>query len=503
MDAPQRQGATRDPDGARDERVPLTRGLSTRLLLLTILFVLIAEVLIFVPSVANFRLRYLQDRLNTASVAAAAFAGDVSGGEPRQLSIAVLEMSDAMAIVVRRGGETRLLTVTGMPDHVDQTVWPTMDGPLPAIGDAAAAFFSDGKMVLRVLGEPEADGRSIELLMGDARLREAMLVYSRNVGLLALAISLITAGLVFAAINAILIRPIRRMTRAMLRFAEDPDDASRILSPSARTDELGVAERELASMQERLRSMLNAQKHLADLGLAVSKINHDMRNVLAGARLMSDRLGDASDPMIKAFAPKLMRAIDRAVSYSEGVLAYGKAQEPPPQRRMVRLRPLVDEVFAMLSAGGEAGVSLENSVAADLEIDADPEQLFRILANIARNAWQAMAAETDPVLVRRLEIAAARSGGAVRVTVSDTGPGLPEIARRHLFSAFRGSARSGGTGLGLAIAQELARAHGGEVELAESAAGRTVFVFFIPDRPVALSAERVARRRPPSPAQAG
>lgn len=502
MDAPTRPGVERDDDSVRDERVPLTRGLSTKLLLLTILFVLLAEVLIFVPSVANFRLRYLQDRLNTASVAAAAFANEALGGDPRRLSIDVLEAADAFAIVVRRGGESRLFTVTALPDHVDQTVWPTMDGPIPAIGDAASAFFSDGKMVLRVLGEPESDGRSIELLMGDARLREAMLIYSRNVGLLALAISLITAALVFAAINALMIRPIRRMTRAMLRFAEEPDDASRILTPSGRSDELGVAERELASMQERLRSMLSSQKHLADLGLAVSKINHDMRNVLAGARLMSDRLGDASDPVVKSFAPKLMRAIDRAVSYSESVLAYGRAQEPPPQRRMIRLRPLVDEVFAMLAAAG-GGVTLENTAPPDLEIDADPEQLFRIVANIARNAWQAMAVENDPVLVRRLDVAAARSGGAVRVAISDTGPGLPEKARRNLFTAFRGSARSGGTGLGLAIAQELARAHGGEVELVESAPGRTTFAFFIPDRPVALDVERAARRRSGASAQSG
>lgn len=489
-----RDGILAEPP-APVRRVPLARGLSTRLLLLTILFVLIAEVLIFVPSVANFRLRYLSDRLNTASVAADAFADGAGAVDPQRLSISVLEEADAMAIVVRRGEETRLLTVTAMPDHVDQTVKPTMDGPLMAISSAFAAFFSDGHMILRVLGEPDASGRSIELLMGDGHLREALLVYSRNVGLLALVISLITAGLVFAAINAMLIRPVRRMTGAMLRFARDPDDPASLLVPSARGDELGVAERELAAMQARLRDMLGSQKHLADLGLAVSKINHDMRNVLAGAQLLSDRLAGVSDPAVKAYAPKLMRALDRAVAYSESVLSYGRAQEPPPQRRLLRLHPLVDDVFGLLAAGGDTGIDVVNAVPADLEIDADQDQLYRIVSNLCRNAWQAMAAESEPALVHRLEVSARRDGALVRVTVADTGPGLPEKARQNLFSAFRGSARSGGTGLGLAIARELARAHGGDVELVGSVPGRTVFAFAIADRPVELRAERAARRR--------
>jgi len=467
--------------------VPLARALSTRLLLLTILAVMVAEVLIFVPSVANFRLRYLQDRLNTASVAAAAFTGD--NGETVSMPVDVLVAADIRAIVVRRAGMARLIVVSTMPDHVDQTVWPTMDGPVPAIADAFATFLFGGDMVLRVLGEPSPEGRSIEVVLGDGPLRAAMFVYARNVGLLALAISLIAAGLVYAAIDVVLIRPIRRMTRAMLAFADDPEDASRILRPSGRHDELGRAERELAAMQERLRTMLGAQRHLADLGLAVSKINHDMRNLLSGAQLLSDRLNGLTDPAARRFAGKLMAALDRAISYSERVLAYGRAQEPAPQRRRLRLRPVVDEVFGLT---GDGGTTLVNDVAEDFEIDADPEQLYRILSNLARNAVQAMAGEEDPALVRRVEIAAQRLGERVRVTVADTGPGLPDKARRHLFAAFRGSARAGGTGLGLAIAQELARAHGGEVELAETAPGRTVFAVTIPDRPSAPAGRRLS-----------
>ncbi|TIX98163.1 MAG: HAMP domain-containing histidine kinase, partial [Mesorhizobium sp.] len=150
------------------------------------------------------------------------------------------------------------------------------------------------------------------------------------------------------AIDLIMIGPIRTMTRSMLAFSEAPDDPGRIIRPAARADEIGVAERELSQMQERLQKMLSEQKHLADLGLAVSKINHDMRNILASAQLMSDRLRQVKDPTVQAFAPKLLRALDRAVSYSEGVLAYGRTQEPPPSRRRLRLRQLVDDVHGLL-----------------------------------------------------------------------------------------------------------------------------------------------------------
>jgi signal transduction histidine kinase len=284
------------------------------------------------------------------------------------------------------------------------------------------------------------------------------------------------------------------MTRSLLAFPEAPDDPGRVIRATARADEIGVAERELSQMQERLQKMLAEQKHLAELGLAVSKINHDMRNILASAQLMSDRLRQVKDPTVQAFAPKLLRALDRAVAYSEGVLAYGRTQEPPPARRRLRLRQLVEDVYGLLD--GESGVEFVNAVEPSFEIDADADQIFRILSNLCRNAVQAMAADSEGALVRRLAVSAGRSGSVSRIVVEDTGPGLPPKARENLFAAFRGSARSGGTGLGLAIAQELARAHGGAVELVESIGGRTVFAVTIPDQPVRLTPARGGLRRP-------
>ncbi len=494
MTATQDEG--RQPGGTARRDVPLTRGLSTKLLLLTVLFVMIAEVLIFLPSVANFRLQWLGERLGTA----ASVATVLMHADPMNLDQVaqddVLMSIGAKAIAVRDEGESRLLVVTEMPPEVDIHVDLAGTGPMLAIAGALDTLFYGGDEMLRVTGPVGDSYKEFELIIPDTQLRFAMLIFARNVAGLSLLISLITATLVFYAINRMMIRPVRRMTQSMLTFAEAPEDATRIIKPRERADELGVAERELASMQGTLQRTLAEQKHLADLGLAVSKINHDMRNILASAQLISDRLRTVKDPTVQTFAPKLVRAIDRAVSYSEGVLAYGRTQEAPPARRRVRLKMLADDVIGLLGIDSSQGIEFVNKVDNDLEVDADAEQLFRVLTNLGRNAVQAMAADRDDALVRRLTIEAERTGTVCRITVSDTGPGLPKKARENLFAAFRGAARSGGTGLGLAIANELVRAHGGTLELVESIGGSTVFAITIPDQPVSLDEARTALRRP-------
>jgi signal transduction histidine kinase len=419
-------------------------------------------------------------------------------GEPTSLSRTaqndVLMAIGAKAIAVRDGGVSRLLVVAEMPPKVDEHIDIASIGMIKGMTGALDTLFFGGGRMLRVFGPVGDSDKEFELIMPDNSLRNAMLRYSRNVAFVSLLISLFTAMLVYAAIDLIMIGPIRTMTRSMLSFSEAPDDPGRIIHPAARADEIGVAERELSQMQERLQKMLSEQKHLADLGLAVSKINHDMRNILASAQLMSDRLRQVKDPTVQAFAPKLLRALDRAVSYSEGVLAYGRTQEPPPARRRLRLRQLVEDVHGLLDI--EQGIEFVNSVEPAFEVDADSDQLFRVLTNLCRNSVQAMAADSESALVRRLAVSAVRLGSVSRIAVSDTGPGLPPKARENLFAAFRGSARSGGTGLGLAIAHELIRAHGGTVELVESIGGRTTFAVTIPDQPVRLDQARNGLRRP-------
>jgi len=487
-----------DPGSSRQttRTVPLSRGLSTKLLVLTILFVMIAEVLIFLPSVANFRLRWLEERLGTAAAVSILLLQVDPSELSRDVQDDILASIGAKAIAVRDGGVSRLLTVEKMPPEVDEHVDLAHTGAVVAMSDALVTLFAGGDRVLRAFGPVGDSDKQFELIIPDKNLRKAMLVYSRNVALLSLVISLFTATLVYYAINRIMIRPIRAMTRSMLAFARAPDDPGRIIQPEDRGDEIGVAERELGDMQLRLQKTLGEQKRLADLGLAVSKINHDMRNMLASAQLMSDRLGAVKDPAVQALAPRLVRALDRAVSYSKDVMTYGRTQEAAPSRRRLRLRQVVEELRDLLGIEPESGIEFVNDVDPGFEIDADSEQLLRVLTNLCRNAVQAMSADKETAIVKRLSVSAEREGGVSRILVSDTGPGLPQKARENLFSAFRGSARSGGTGLGLAIAHELVRAHGGSLDLLESIGGHTLFGVTIPDQPIRLDEVRSNLRRP-------
>ncbi len=121
-------------------------------------------------------------------------------------------------------------------------------------------------------------------------------------------------------------------------------------------------------------------------------------------------------------------------------------------------------------------------MAEELEIDADPDQMFRVLVNLGRNAVQALESDPGPAVVRRLTMSADRQDARVSILVRDTGPGVPERARAKLFQAFHGSVKPGGTGLGLAIAAEIVGAHGGSITLVDPDQPGAAFAIIIPDR---------------------
>jgi signal transduction histidine kinase len=281
----------------------------------------------------------------------------------------------------------------------------------------------------------------------------------------------------------------------MVAFRADPENPDRIITQSGRRDEIGTAEDELGAMQRELASMLHQKSRLAALGLAVSKINHDLRNLLASAQLFSDQLSNLPDPKVQRFAPKLMHALERAIAFCQSTLSYGGAKEVPPDRKKIEVEPLIEEVHEALGLGLEVPVRWIVAVERGLTMEADHDQMFRVIMNLARNAMQALEARgtRDPAR-DQIRITGRREGGVVVIEVSDTGPGVSEKARNHLYQAFQGSTRSGGTGLGLAIAAELVRAHGGEIKLVPGTIGAT-FSITIPDRAVDLSLRRGERAR--------
>jgi signal transduction histidine kinase len=465
-------------------------GLSAKLLLLTILFVMLAEVLVFVPSVSNFRRQWLMERLAAAEIAALAAEAAPGGQLPSRLRDELLERAKVKAIAVKRADARVLVIEMDMPAEINASYDLRNASWLTLITDALMVYAAPDDRVIRVVGEPGLNqGEVIDVVMGEAPLKAAMIGYGLDILGLSILISIITAALVYLSLDALLVKPMTKLTWNIVRFSEAPEDPTRVIEPSSRRDEIGTAERELSAMQKELAETLSQRSRLAALGLAVSKISHDLRNMLSSAQLLSDRLITVKDPTVQRLVPKLIASLDRAIRLCARTLDFGQAQEAPPKRKRFALAPLVAEI------GDSLGLPRQSldwivEIEPDLEVDADRDQLYRVLSNLCRNAVQALETEGDE---RGEIIVAARREGAVTVIeVADTGPGVAEKARAHLFEAFQSVARKGGAGLGLAIAQELVQAHGGQIALVENAGGAT-FRVTIPDAVVEL--ERARRRR--------
>jgi signal transduction histidine kinase len=475
-------------------KLPKRLGLSGKLLLLTIPLVMIAGMLIYVPAIANFRMNRLNDRLAAANTAALVLDAAPSGMVPDSLARQILTSIGARAVAIKMGQQRKLLASADLPQSIDHdidmrtmTVWDAITGSFQMMMES-------GDRTIRVVGPAPGSAQFIEVVVDEKPLRQSMYRFSRNLLVVSLLIAVLTAALVYFALHYLFVRPMRRLTASMVGFHENPESAARIIVPSQRGDEIGVAERELSAMQRDLVSMLHQKSRLAALGLAVSKINHDLRNLLASSQLLSDQLASVPDPRVQRFAPKLMRSLERAIAFCQSTLSYGRAQEAAPDRRMIGIDAVVAEVRETAGLASDASITWISAIERGLSVDADPDQLFRVLLNLVRNAAQALESHprNDPASMQ-IRVTGRREGAVAILEVSDTGPGVPQKARDHLFEAFQSSGRPGGSGLGLAIAAELVRAHGGEISLVEGTIGAT-FRIVIPDRPVELQSVRERAR---------
>jgi signal transduction histidine kinase len=452
--------------------------LSGRFLGLTVIFVLIAEVLIFVPSVARFRETYLQNRLELAQLAALALLATPDDAVAPDLEKELLDTADVYNVVLRRDGVRELVLSGDMPE-----------GPVAFYDLRGASMMRLIRSSMRVLATPEprtiqvigraelGEGSEVEITMNEAPLRAAMIAHGLRIFYLSLAITAATAALLFIAVRYYIVTPMSRVVAHMTAYRDAPEDATRIIEPANSVTELREAETALQDLQIRLTGALRQKERLAALGGAVAKISHDLRNLLTTTQLLADRIESSGDPAVRRTAPKLVGSLARAINLCERTLTYGKAEEPAPELARFPLAPLIEEVAENEAAAVDGRVMVEADAPAGIEARADPDQLFRALTNLVRNAVQAIDGDGRP---GKVTLTARAATDGVTIEVRDTGPGLPAKARENIFKPFQGGARQGGAGLGLVIAAELVRGHGGALTLRDTGPEGTTFLIHLP-----------------------
>ncbi len=459
----------------------LQKTLSGRFAALTILFVLLAEVFILVPALSASRLNFLESRLERAQIASLALlATDESIAS--DLESELLQNAGVYNVVLRRNDIRQLVLSSPIPQPVYATFDLRDTSILRGASDAIHQLLDPDERVIRVIGSPvNQAGQLIEVTLNTAPLRKSMIESGLRILTLSAMFSILTAVLLNLAAQRLIMVPMRRVIRHMTAYADAPEDARTVITPGARVSELREAETALAEMQKTVTSSLRQKERLAQLGQAVAKISHDLRNILTTSQIFADRLEDSDDPAVRRAAPKLVNSITRAINLCETTLAFGKAEEPAPALSRFNLAALANEIIEGEGmAAREAEIDFVTDIPASLMIRADRDQLYRVISNLVRNARQAIEVTREPGTI---EVGATEDEGEWRIRVGDTGPGLPQKARDYLFQPFTGGTRKGGTGLGLAIAADLVRGHGGRLELVRSDEDGTEFMLNLPRDP--------------------
>ena len=229
--------------------------LSGRLLVLTTIFVMLAEVLIFVPSIARFREDYMLNRLERAQIASLTLlADDMIDAE---LEAELLRNAEVFNVVLRRDEIRQLVLSSPMPQSIVGTVDLRERSALKLIRDASRRLITSENEVIRVIGAPVRDaGLLIEVTMETAPMRAAMIDYGLRILALSAVISVFTAFLLFVAMRFLLVKPIKSVVGHMQNYAAAPEDARRIITPSASVTEVREAEEALKSLQTELTGAL-------------------------------------------------------------------------------------------------------------------------------------------------------------------------------------------------------------------------------------------------------
>lgn len=456
---------------SRNGRSGLFDSLSVRLFAVTIFAILLVEFLVFLPSAANYRADWLDERVQAARIAALSLEAAPSRMVSQELSNDLLIRAEVLAVAELSEDMREQILPPAMPldgpmKMVDLMEEGMMGSVLETVGTWQA---EDGRLlIVRAMGS--RPGRVLEIIVPEAPLKEGLAAFGWRILGISLLISLTAGGLIYLLLFLLVVRPMQRVTDSVIQFRADPGSWRKRLSATSRKDEIGRAQNALADMESAVSDSFRQRERLALLGEAVAKINHDLRNSLATAQLASDALSTSDDPRVQRSVPRLERALERAIKLASETLKYGRSTTPHARLQTVALREAMDEAALEALAPHEA-VRFVNEVDIADTRTADADHLHRIAANLIRNAAEAMPEGGE------IKVSADEAG----LVFADTGPGLPEKAQDNLFKPFASSTRRDGTGLGLSLSRDLARSMGGDLELVSTGPEGTAFRLRLPE----------------------
>ena len=455
-------------------------GLRGRLLISTAAFVLIAVSLAYPVLAGSYRNNWLEERGQAAQIAALAVEAAPDGRVGDELSRQLLERAQVVSVAVQEQdfrGEILppAIDISGDLVVIDLRTENFVDG----IAGAFSHMFAPRGRFLRILLSPSLTRDEVmEVIVQEQGLKDGLIAFSRTLLLLSLLIAAMVGALVYFAIYRLVIQPMRRLTLGIVRFANAPEGAE--FEPMPRgADEMRRANVALQAMQKTVSAAFRQRKRLAELGEAVAKINHDLRNSLSAAQIVSEGLAESEDPRVRRAAPRLERAIQRAVNLAEATLSHARQDPSAPNLCTVNLIPAIDEA-AVEGLAGAGEIEWKLDATGPVNAVADVDHVHRIVANLVRNAARAIRDQKDRSCPGKISARVFLDGDSAVVEVADNGPGVPAMVVGRLFQPFAGSASRGGAGLGLAIARELARGMKGELVMSSNGSEGAAFTLRVP-----------------------
>ncbi len=278
--------------------------------------------------------------------------------------------------------------------------------------------------------------------------------------------------ILYFVIRRFYVAPLNTLTSTLTAFAKDPTTARPPSKALHINKEFQDAATALVDLQRNTITEMRQRDRLADIGEAVAKINHDIRNVLSSATLVADALLNSQDKQVKRTAPHVVRSLEQAVDLCQSMMDYLVAV-PDPQLSTFSMRDITNELTD--------SSKMQITYSGPAKIHADRKMMQRIFLNLARNSINAGAT--------KLHIDIWRAGHLGIIDISDNGHGIPRQQWDGLFQAFKSHGR-GGTGLGLAITQDLVAAQGGHVKLSRSNENGTEFRIQLPVEIFQMSDDR-------------